>query len=75
MVAHRLSTIRHADQILVLNHGQLLQHGTHDELVEQDGLYRQLWHAQVMDRKRPLRSPAALGRHAAPPLPSEMATG
>jgi ABC-type multidrug transport system fused ATPase/permease subunit len=55
MVAHRLSTVRHADQILVLDHGQLVQRGTHDELVEQDGLYRKLWQAQIHARKRPVR--------------------
>src|SRR5262249_54489757 len=42
MIAHRLATVRHADQILVMNHGRLVQRGTHDELLRQDGLYKQL---------------------------------
>jgi ABC-type multidrug transport system fused ATPase/permease subunit len=42
MVAHRLSTLRHADQILVMDHGRLVEHGTHDELMALSGLYRQL---------------------------------
>jgi ABC-type multidrug transport system fused ATPase/permease subunit len=73
MVAHRLSTIRHADQILVLNQGELVQRGSHDELVEQDGLYRQLWHAQVTQRRRGSHAPELHGRHAA--LPAEARTG
>jgi ABC-type multidrug transport system fused ATPase/permease subunit len=47
MIAHRLSTLHHADLILVLNHGQLVEQGTQDELLLQDGLYRQLYTAQV----------------------------
>ncbi|WP_190960442.1 ABC transporter ATP-binding protein [Vibrio gigantis] len=45
-VAHRLSTIKHADQILVMNKGQIVQSGTHDELVHQNGDYRDLYLAQ-----------------------------
>ena len=40
MIAHRLKTVRHADQILVVDKGQLVQRGTHDELMAQDGIYR-----------------------------------
>lgn len=47
MVAHRLSTIIHADQICVLNEGKIEQRGTHSELIEQDGLYRALWNVQT----------------------------
>ncbi len=46
MVAHRLSTIRDADQILVVNHGQIVESGTHEELLEQRGLYFQLYETQ-----------------------------
>ena len=46
MVAHRLSTIRDADQILVVNHGRIVESGTHEELLEQGGLYHQLYETQ-----------------------------
>ena len=40
MIAHRFKTVRNADQIFVVDKGQIVQHGTHDELVAVDGLYR-----------------------------------
>ena len=52
MIAHRLSTVRDADLIIVLNHGRIVQQGTHDDLLAQDGLYRQLHEAQQR-RRRP----------------------
>ena len=39
MIAHRLKTVRHADQILVVDKGKIVQRGTHDELIKQDGIY------------------------------------
>ncbi len=47
LIAHRLSTVRNADQILVLDGGKLVERGTHDELVEAGGLYHQLHSAQT----------------------------
>lgn len=46
-IAHRLNTLRHADNILVLDKGQVCENGTHDELVEKEGLYAKLWKQQI----------------------------
>jgi len=40
MIAHRLKTVEHADQILVVDHGKIVQHGTHAQLMQEDGIYR-----------------------------------
>jgi len=47
IIAHRLSTVMHADQILVLDNGSLAERGTHDELLALDGLYAGLWQRQT----------------------------
>ncbi|MEK6250792.1 MAG: ATP-binding cassette domain-containing protein [Actinomycetota bacterium] len=47
IIAHRLSTLRSVDEILVMDHGEIVQRGPHEELVGQPGLYRQLWEAQT----------------------------
>ena len=46
VIAHRLSTIQNADLILVVNHGEVVEQGTHAELMEQGGMYRKLYEAQ-----------------------------
>ncbi|USO00693.1 MAG: ABC transporter ATP-binding protein [Alphaproteobacteria bacterium] len=47
IIAHRLYTIKNADLILVFNQGQIIQQGTHDELIKQDGIYKELYKIQL----------------------------
>jgi ATP-binding cassette subfamily B protein len=46
-IAHRLSTVRHADRIYVMEFGQLVEWGTHEALLERDGIYAHLWRVQM----------------------------
>jgi ABC-type multidrug transport system fused ATPase/permease subunit len=48
VVAHRLSTVRYADRILVLHRGRLLESGTHPELMDRQGFYRRLHDCQLL---------------------------
>ncbi|MBV9614611.1 MAG: ABC transporter ATP-binding protein, partial [Ktedonobacteraceae bacterium] len=50
VIAHRLSTIRDADLILVMNHGTIVEKGTHEELLEQNGFYADLYNSQFTGR-------------------------
>ena len=47
VIAHRLSTVRHADRIVVLQQGRIVEQGTHDELTHTTGLYSRLWQVQT----------------------------
>ena len=47
VIAHRLSTVRHADQIIVMDQGNIVEQGTHDSLLKQSGIYRDLWRVQA----------------------------
>jgi ATP-binding cassette subfamily B protein len=51
VIAHRLSTVAHADEIVVLDRGVIIERGTHDELVTRGGAYAALWRAQNAERK------------------------
>ena len=49
MVAHRLSTIQHADKIIVMHHGQIKESGSHQELLAKNGLYKKLYDLQLVE--------------------------
>ena len=50
---HRLSNLRHADRIIVLDEGQIVQDGTHDDLLKEDGLYRSMFEKQASFYRQP----------------------
>jgi ATP-binding cassette subfamily B protein len=52
VVAHRLSTILHADEILVLHHGEIRERGSHRELLAQGGLYQRLYQLQLRGQEQ-----------------------
>jgi ATP-binding cassette subfamily B protein len=52
MIAHRLSTIMHADRIYVLEKGDVVETGTHEQLVNEKGLYYAMWRQQIGERQK-----------------------
>jgi ABC-type multidrug transport system fused ATPase/permease subunit len=52
IIAHRLSTVRSADQILVLHDGNIVERGKHDELITQDGVYAEMCRQQFWNEKK-----------------------
>jgi ATP-binding cassette, subfamily B, multidrug efflux pump len=67
VVAHRLSTIQRADQIIVLHHGEIREQGTHQELLAQHGLYWRLYKLQYADGARPHQPALSSDEEAAQP--------
>jgi ABC-type multidrug transport system fused ATPase/permease subunit len=59
-IAHRLSTVRHVDQILVMSEGRIVERGTHEDLVRSGGIYGQLHEAQTRERKKRQPAPQAV---------------
>jgi ATP-binding cassette subfamily B protein len=53
LIAHRLSTVMHADRIYVLERGRIVEAGRHDELLDRKGLYYAMWRQQVGERRQP----------------------
>ena len=69
VIAHRLSTVRRADRILVLEAGRLAEMGTHQELLDRGGIYRRLYELQFAEEDRPVaperaHSPASSGQES-----------
>ncbi|WP_261133817.1 ABC transporter ATP-binding protein [Bacillus sp. Marseille-Q3570] len=51
IIAHRISSLKHADEILVLEDGRIAQRGTHEDLIDQEGMYRRVYDIQYKDKK------------------------
>ncbi|MCJ7529898.1 MAG: ABC transporter ATP-binding protein, partial [Anaerolineales bacterium] len=47
IIAHRIQSVLNADLILVLDHGEIIQHGNHSQLIAEDGIYRQIFDIQT----------------------------
>jgi len=63
LIAHRLSTVMHADRIHVLERGRIVESGRHQELLDRTGLYYAMWRQQIGER-RPAAAAAAPARLA-----------
>ncbi|UOQ85432.1 ABC transporter ATP-binding protein [Gracilibacillus salinarum] len=56
IIAHRISSLKHADEIIVLDEGEIVERGTHDQLIHQNGAYRRIYDIQYQDRETVLQS-------------------
>jgi len=66
LIAHRLSTVMHADRIYVLERGKIVEAGQHDDLLQRTGLYYAMWRQQVGERRTPPQLPTAKVGQLAP---------
>lgn len=51
IISHRISTVKDADEIIVIDEGEIIERGTHDSLLELNGLYRYLYEKQLLEEK------------------------
>ena len=51
IIAHRISTVQHADQIIVLDHGKIVERGTHEKLLDKQGLYKHMYRQQMLEKE------------------------
>ena len=75
LIAHRLSTVMHADRIYVLERGKIVEAGQHEDLLERTGLYYAMWRQQVGERRPAPQLPAAKPAQLARPDSSQLLSG
>ena len=72
MIAHRLSTVMDADEILVMDHGRIVERGTHRALLERDGAYAQMW---ALQQREEARASTRLSRRSLQPVRGGLTDG
>jgi ATP-binding cassette, subfamily B, heavy metal transporter len=73
MIAHRLSTVIHADEILVIDDGRIIERGNHAQLIAQDGMYAAMWRRQQEADQRAAELAAVVGDPPEPAHPVAVA--
>src|SRR5690606_27119930 len=58
IISHRISSVKHANRILVLDHGKIIEEGTHAELLKMEGLYYNTYQKQLLESQKNLSSPS-----------------
>ena len=66
VIAQRLRTVKAADQILVLREGRIIQSGKHEELIDQDGLYREIYDLELRDQEEAFERAHGVAMETAP---------
>ena len=66
IVSQRVRSVRHVAEIIVLDHGAIVQRGRHEDLIETDGLYHEMWQAQEAEAERLRREAASVGAAPTP---------